>query len=445
MKKRLIALMLVGVLGMTSLVGCGKSDGAGTAEKSLEITFWHSMGGKGGEAINSLTEKFNSSQDNIKVVAEYQGEYDDAINKLKSSALGNSGPDIMQLYDIGTKWMIDSGYAIKMQELIDEEKYDTSKLEQNILDYYTVDGNLYSMPFNSSTPILYYNKDAFKEVGLDTEMAPKSFDEIIDFSNKLVKKNGEIVERYGYSMQIYGWFFEQFLIKQRLDYANEGNGRDGQATTVTFDSNNGGLNIIQGWKDLVDSGVVGNFGRKSDNTTDAFVSGKTAMILGSTASLGDIKTKINGNFEIGTAYFPGVKADDKGGVSVGGGSLWLMDKNDNDKEKAAFEFVKFMVSPESQVEWAKATGYFSITTEAYDLPEMVEHLEKNPEFKTAIDQLRDSKESSGALLGVFPEARASIEENIEKVLNNEITAEQAVENAAKTINSALDKYNKANN
>lgn len=445
MKKRLIALMLVGVLGMTSLVGCGKSDGAGIAEKSLEITFWHSMGGKGGEAINSLTEKFNSSQDNIKVVAEYQGEYDDAINKLKSSALGNSGPDIMQLYDIGTKWMIDSGYAIKMQELIDEEKYDTSKLEQNILDYYTVDGNLYSMPFNSSTPILYYNKDAFKEVGLDTEMAPKSFDEIIDFSNKLVKKNGEIVERYGYSMQIYGWFFEQFLIKQQLDYANEGNGRDGQATTVTFDSNNGGLNIIQGWKDLVDSGVVGNFGRKSDNTTDAFVSGKTAMILGSTASLGDIKTKINGNFEIGTAYFPGVKADDKGGVSVGGGSLWLMDKNDNDKEKAAFEFVKFMVSPESQVEWAKATGYFSITTEAYDLPEMVEHLEKNPEFKTAIDQLRDSKESSGALLGVFPEARASIEENIEKVLNNEITAEQAVENAAKTINSALDKYNKANN
>ena len=120
MKRNLLSL--AGVLGTSLLVGC--SSGNQATGDVTELTFWHSMGGKGGEAIASLVEEFNSSQEGIKVVAEYQGAYDDAINKLKSSALGNSGPDVMQVYDIGTKGMIDSGYAIPMQELIDADGYD---------------------------------------------------------------------------------------------------------------------------------------------------------------------------------------------------------------------------------------------------------------------------------------------------------------------------------
>lgn len=441
MKKKL--LTLTGILGTTLLVGC--SGGNVASDGVTEVTFWHSMGGKGGEAITSLVEEFNRSQSEVKVVAEYQGAYDDAINKLKSSALGSSGPDIMQLYEIGTKWMIDSGYAIPMQELINEDNYDISHLEENILDYYTIDNHLYSMPFNTSTPILYYNKTAFEEVGLDPEVAPTNFDEILEYSEKLVKKSGNTTDRYGYSMQIYGWFFEQFLIKQQLDYANEGNGREGNATKVVFDSNQGALNIIEGWKTLIDSGMVANFGRNGDSVTDAFASGKVAMTVASTASLTDIKSKVNNTFEVGTAYFPAVSTSDQGGVSIGGASLWIMDKGDDDKAKAAFEFIKFMVSPEIQSKWAQSTGYFSVTKDAYELPTMVEHLTNNPEFQTAINQLREANNQSGALLGVFPEARASIEENIEKVLNNEITSQDAVSNISKTINSALEKYNKANN
>ena len=128
MKRKLLSL--AGVLGTTLLVGCGNQSTDGVTE----VTFWHSMGGKGGEAIASLVEEFNNSQENIKVVAEYQGAYDDALNKLKSSALGNSGPDVMQVYDIGTKWMIDSGYALPMQELIDADGYDISSLESAIAD-----------------------------------------------------------------------------------------------------------------------------------------------------------------------------------------------------------------------------------------------------------------------------------------------------------------------
>lgn len=442
MKKRVISITLALLIGGTLLTGCGGNSNKKNSTGKTEITFWHSMGGEGGETLNRLTEEFNNSQDKIKVVTEYQGEYDDAINKLKSSALSNSGPDLMQLYDIGTKWMIDSGYAIAMQDLIDRNKFDTSKLEKNILDYYTVDGKLYSMPFNSSTPILYYNKDAFKEANLDVEITPKNFDEIIEYSKKLVKTSGGKIDRYGYAMQIYGWFFEQFLIKEGLDYIDNENGRKDKGTKVVFDSNNGAIKIMEGWKRLIDSGVVGNFGRKSDNTIDAFAAGKTAMIIASTASLTNIKGKVDGKFELGTGYLPAVNSSDKGGVSIGGASLWAMDKGNQENEDAVFEFVKFLVSKESQAKWAKGTGYFSVTTEAYEIPEMIEHLEKNPEFKTAINQLRENNNKSGSLMGVFPEARAIIESNIEKLINNEITAEQAVENSAKIINEALKKYNK---
>lgn len=439
MRKKLLTLT---VLGTSLLAGCSNKNQA--ANDVTELTFWHSMGGKGGEAITALVHAFNESQDEIRVVAEYQGAYDDAVNKLKSSALGNAGPDIMQLYEIGTKWMIDSEYAIPMQDFIDEEGYDVSHLEENILDYYTIDDKLYSMPFNTSTPILYYNKTAFEEVGLNPEVAPTNFDEILEYSEKLTKKSGNITERYGYAMQIYGWFFEQFLIKQQLDYANEGNGRDNQATAVTFDTNQGALNIINGWKTLVDSGLIANFGRNGDAVTDSFTSGKVAMTIASTASLTDIKSKINDTFELGTAYFPAVSSTDEGGVSIGGASLWIMDKGDDDKAKAAFEFIKFMVSADVQAQWAQATGYFSVNKEAYEIPSMVEYLNNNPEFQTAIDQLREPNNQSGALLGVFPEARAAIEENIEKVLNNELSASEAVLNLTKTINQALEKYNKAN-
>lgn len=449
MKRKLLSVAGAGILATSLLAGCstgnestsGSTDATkSTGGKVTEVTFWHSMGGKGGEAIDALVSEFNTSQSEIKVVAEYQGSYDDSINKLKSAALGNSGPDIMQLYEVGTKWMIDSGYATPMQELIDRDGYDISSLEENILDYYTIDGSLYSMPFNTSTPILYYNKTAFEEVGLDPEVAPKNFDEILEFSEKL-----KTDDRYGYSMQVYGWFFEQFLIKQGLDYANEGNGREGAATAVVFDENGGALNIIDGWKMLIDSGLVANFGRSGDAVIDGFSSGKVAMMIASTSNLSSIKSKVDGSFELGTAYLPAVSATDQGGVSIGGASLWIMDKGNDEKQNAAFEFIKFMVSAESQAKWAAATGYFSVTKDAYEIDSMVQHLEENPQFQTAIDQLRESNNQSGALLGVFPEARASIEENIEKVLNNEIDSASAVSNIAKTINSALEKYNKANN
>ena len=166
-----------------------KTDPSGASGEGQTITFWHSMGGVNGEAIDYLVKKFNEENTkNIKVDAQYQGSYDDAINKLKSAQIGNMGADLVQIYDIGTRFMIDSGWVIPMQDLIDADGWDNSQIEPNIAAYYTVDNKLYSMPFNSSTPILYYNKDMFEKAGI-TEV-PDSLPGIEAVSEDLITKGG---------------------------------------------------------------------------------------------------------------------------------------------------------------------------------------------------------------------------------------------------------------
>jgi len=449
MKKRLTSIILVVLVSTSMLSGCGSKTTATTTSAKAEhvnITFWHGMGGNLGVSLNKLVKDFNASQSNITVTAQFQGDYDAALNKLKSSQLSNSGPDVMQCYDIGTRYMIDSKAIVPVQNFIDKEKYDTSSLEPNLLAYYTVDKKLNSMPFNSSTPILYYNKTAFKAAGLDPNTPPKSLSEVETMAKKLVKKDATgKVTQYGYSMPIYAWFFEQFMIKQGKNYANNGNGRTEAATTVEYNKNGGGLNILNEWKKLVDSGNVGNFGRKTEDTQNAFMAGNTAMYLDSTASLSSVLAGVNGKFEVGTGFLPKVNETDKGGVSIGGASLWIMDKKDTAKQQASWEFLKFMVSAKEQAYWNANTGYFPVNKKAYDLKEVKDNLAKYPQFQTAIDQLHASSPASkGALLGVFPEARAATETNIETMLAGKQTPQEALDNAAKTANSAIGKYNRTN-
>lgn len=202
--------------------------------------------------MDYLVNKFNEENtDGITVEAVYQGEYDDTINKLKSAQIGNMGADLVQIYDIGTRFMIDSGWVIPMQELINADGYDISQIEPNIAAYYTVNNELYSMPFNSSTPILYYNKDMFEKAGI-TEV-PTSLEGILAIGDDLKTKGGA---GEPLALSIYGWYFEQWLCKQGLSYADNGNGRDAAATAVEFDSNGGALNILNAWKALNDADVA---------------------------------------------------------------------------------------------------------------------------------------------------------------------------------------------
>lgn len=473
MRKKGLALLLTVSMIAGILAGCGSTNeasGTETTQESTEkaadaganvesvenaeeitsmdesqlngttITFWHAMGGVNGEALDYLVKKFNDENEyGITVVAEYQGSYDDSINKLKSAQLGNMGADLVQVYDIGTRFMMDSGWVVPMQDLVDADGFDLSVIEPNIAAYYTVGDTLYSMPFNSSTPILYYNKDMFEAAGI-TE-APTSFEEIKEAGDKL-KASGvdEVI-----SLAIYGWFFEQFTCKQGLPYVNNGNGRDSYATAVAFDENGAALNILTAWKDLYDNGYAPNVGRGGDAGLADFSAGKSAMTLGSTASLKQILQDVNGKFEVGTAYFPTVVDGSEGGVSIGGASLWALNNNDDIKKAATWKFVKFLVSAESQAYWNAQTGYFPVTTEAHTEQVFTDNVKEYPQFQTAIDQLHDSApQYAGALISVFPEARAIVETEIENMLNNGVSPEDTVTSLAQQINTSIEEYNELN-
>ena len=467
MKKKIISVILAGTMMMGTLAGCGgnkttetenKTEGkteetqqtAGTEEFSMadasevdgtEISFWHSMGGVNGQAIDTLVKKFNDENEyGITVKAQYQGEYDDSLNKLKSAQIGNMGADLVQVYEIGSRFMIESGWITPMQQMIDEDSYDLSQIEPNLAAYYTIDNQLYSMPFNSSTPIMYYNKEMFEKAGI-TEI-PDSLEGIEAVGEKLLNEGGagQVI-----SLGIYGWFFEQFIGKQGLEYANNGNGRTEAATAVAFDSNGAAANILTAWKSLYDKGYAPNVGKGGDAGLADFSAGKSAITLGSTASLKQILQDVNGKFEVGTAYFPKVKSTDEGGVSIGGASLWALNNNDAKKTRATWEFVKFLISPESQAYWNAQTGYFPVTTAAQEEPVFKENVEKYPQFQTAIDQLHDSSPKYvGALLSVFPEARATVESEIENLLNGNADVKTAVKNMADAINKSIEEYNLVN-
>ncbi len=412
-----------------------------------KVNFWHSMGGDlGGKAIPQMMDDFNKSQNKCFAEGIYQGSYDDGLNKLKAGLLSGDVPSVMQLYDIGTRLMVDLKAITPVQNFIDAEKYDTSDFEQNVLAYYTVDNKLQSMPFNTSNPMLYYNKDAFKAAGLDPAKPPRTFDEVAQYAQKLVVKDSSgKVTQYGVSFAIYGWFFEQFNAVSSGLYADNNNGRDARATKAVFNSPEG-VAVVNWWKKMYDDGVLGNFGRNTTDTRNAFIAGKTAMIVESTATLRSLLDASKGKFELGTGFYPRPNEDafQKSGTIIGGASLWIPNARPQPEQQCAWELVKFLASPKEQAYWHTQSGYYPIRKAAYD-----EQLDKDwraqyPQFQTAIDQLHmapNNRVTQGGLIGVFPQARQTVEVAIESVIGGKASAQDAIDKAAADVTKAIQQYN----
>ncbi len=421
---------------------------AALAEAPVEIVFWHSMGGVNGEGVTAMVNSFNEAYaGKIKVNVEFQGSYDDAINKIKAAGMSSLPADVVQIYDIGSRFMIDSGWAKPIQEFIDASGYDISQIEPNIAAYYTIDGKLYSMPFNSSTPLLYYNKTAFEKAGLDPNTPPKNFDEIVEMAEKLTIKDASgNVTQYGFGMGNYGWFFEQWMNKMGKHYVDNNNGRGAEpATKVVFDENGAAKDILNVWKKLIDDGVITYLNKGNNDAKAAFISGNIAMTLESTAALKSLLSNVGDSFEIGTGFFPNINAADEGGVSIGGGSLWALATGDEAKQNATWEFIQYMISPEQQAFWNAQTGYFPITVATHELDAFKDNMALYPQFGTAIEQLHaTAPQYAGALLSVFPEARALVESYTEKVVGGELSVDDAITQLAAEINRAIEDYNLVN-
>ncbi len=436
MKKTLITLLLAVAL-LASALGA-----AAFAEENVHLVFWHGMSGTNGEIIDYIVRTFNESHPGIEIEAQYQGSYEESINKLKAAMRTGDGPDMIQIYEAGTRFMVDSGFVNPVQNLIDKYSIDVSHLEKHILDYYTVNDQLYSMPLNTSIPVLYYNADMLRAIGFEGK--PQTWDDIIDISIK-VREAG--LADSGIAVSNFAWWFEQVLVQQRYPMVDNDNGRSAAATRCTLMDGDVALKMATKWLDMYKNGYIANIGFNVADNNAYFWAGQTAMAVDSSGGLRNFLTNIGDSFELGVAFFPAVDAESpNGGVTLGGASIYMINNDKGEAyEKAVAEFIRYIITPEIQSYFHVNSGYFPVTTEAYELDEVKQNLEKYPQFQTIVDQLHFSENMGfGAIYGTMVEGRAVYVGYLQQMLLGELTPEEALNKSVEDVNVLIEDYNLAN-
>jgi sn-glycerol 3-phosphate transport system substrate-binding protein len=445
-------------LTLVTAAGCSSAGSAGPAavtaapgesalngKGEVQITFWHEMGGTNGQELTKLINEFNAQhRGKIKVKLSFKTDYDTALAAYKTAS-PQQRPDVLQMYDIGTRYMIDSKTAIPAQEFIDADHYNVSDLQPNISGYYTVDNKLYSMPFNTSMPLLYINQQAFKKAGLDPNKPPTTLAEIMADAKKIKAASGETV-KYPFGASIYGWFFEQWDAVANQDLCDADNGRTGRADKVNLATDTN-VTLLKWWQEMTQQGLAEKL--DSDTTTgdNAFTSGTVAMLPESTGSLGGFTQAsaiAHHPFTVGTGYFPKIAAGDSGGPIIGGASLWVINSGNAARERASWDLEKFLDSTQSQVAWHTTTGYFPVTKAALDDPADKKWVAKNPQFGTAVQQLQHTPlnhATQGCSVGEMPQVRQDVQNAIQAVVLQNQDPRTALTNEQKIIDGVISSYN----
>lgn len=432
--KKFLSLALVLMLALSFMTMAGAEGG------KRKVVFWHCSGGTIGEAIQANVDAFNASQDEIEVEAIFQGGYDDSLIKIKAAVPAGEGPDVFHIYEMATAYLKDVDWVIPFSDMLEQDPFmDINDLNGALRNYYTVDGKFWCLPFNPSSPIMYYNKTAFEAAGI-TEV-PTTFAEIEAIASQLVEQGGV---KYAMGLSIYGWFFEALLVGSGNYYVDNENGRTAAATKIDYDTNGGGAMVMEAWKRLVDEGVCFNYGVDNDSSKAAFMAGDTAITFESTAQLATITN--GSSFEVGAAMLPSVLEERVDRAIVGGGNLWMVKTGDEQRQADTWEFMKFMVSAEPAAKFSMATGYYAANTKAYEVPEYVEYLESNPNAKVALDQLMASELSNltgSVFTGVNAELRQIWQEEMDLYLQGAYSTEEALAAMAERSNASLAAYNAA--
>lgn len=432
-----IAAFALGTLMLAAFAGCstsgsGSSGSASTGDSGkIQIQFWHSMSGNTQEALDEVVAGFNESQDTYEVVATNQGSYDESTGKFFNMANGDGSAHIIQIGEQNLQSMIDSGMVAVVSDLIEKHSFDDSDLLEQEVNFYTVGEDMWAMPFNCSTPVVYYNKTAFAEAGV-TEF-PTTFEGIKEAAQALADSGSNITP---VGMYAYGYALDQMVINMGGYVINNENGRADRATEVAYQDQ---ITAIYNWiKDLQDSGLLLNYGSDGTNTISGFTQQQVGMFIASSASCRNVIDSAT-DFEVGVANLPVPEGTEPEGVYGGGGALCIATGLSEDVETGVMEFCTYATSPEVQATWAVNTGYFPICNGAYDTETLTTAYEEMPQLQVAADQLLNSKVNSitaGPLLSQLPQLRTDLQTALEAVFNGS-DVDSAVAQAIESTNSAI--------
>ncbi len=425
----------------TALLGLATQASAVT-----EIQWWHSMTGALTDRVNDIAAKFNASQSEYKVTAVFKGQYDESMAAAIAAYRAGNPPQIVQVFEVGTATMMAAKGAIKpVYQLMAEsgEKFDPKAFLPAVSGYYSdTQGHLLSMPFNSSTQVMYINKDAFKKAGLDPNNPPKTWPEVGVAAEKL-KASGSAC---GFTTGWQSWVqLESFSAWHNVPFGTKENGFGGLDTRLTF---NGPVQVrhIQNLGDWQKKGTFTYAGRK-DEPLAKFTSGECAIITTSSGSYANIKANAKFDWAVATLpYYADVKGAPQNTI-IGGATLWVLTQKNKDVYKGIAKFFTFLSSPEVQSEWHQKTGYVPITLAAYELTKSQGFYEKNPGTDIAIKELTNkppTANSKGVRFGNFVQIRNIIDEELETVWSGQKTAKQALDDAVKRSDEQVEKFEKAN-
>ena len=427
-KKVLIALVMVVCLLTLPLSAWAKT----------EIMWWHAMAGFLGERVNDITNKFNASQSEYEIKAVFKGGYPETLTAGIAAYRAKTHPQIIQVLEVGTQTMLSSGAIYPVYQLMKDQgiKIDWEDFISVVKTYYSRGGNLYSMPFNSSTPILYYNKTAFEKAGLNPQVPPKTFEDIEKAAKAVVSKG---TAKFGFTVSWPSWtLMENMHTWNDQPFANNNNGIAAMATELKFNGKLGIqiMEILTRWQKERIFTYSGR-GPAGDQPT---INGEAAISLASTALVAAMaKTS---KFDWGTGYLPKLSGYPQGNSSIGGASLWVMKGHNKEQYKGVAKFLEFLGQPEQQAWWHANTGYFPLTRAAIKaLPE--DHFRKNPNLWTAFAQITSGKttpNSLGIRLGNFVAIRDTIEAEMENVFSAKKTPKQGLDDAVKNGNKTLKEF-----
>lgn len=422
--------------------------GATAAHAATEIQWWHAMGGALGEKLNEIAEGFNASQDEYQVVPTYKGNYTETMTAAVAAFRAGEQPHIVQVFEVGTATMMAAEGAIyPVYQLMADAgvEWDPNAFLPAVVGYYTTpEGQMLSMPFNSSTPVLYYNKQAFEAAGLDPEQPPETWDQLVEFA----KKTQEAGYPCGFTTQWQSWVqVENMSAWHNKPLGTLANGFEGLGTELVINHNDITPRHIANMGEWQKSKIFDYGGRRGD-PDPKFFSGECAMFFASSAAYASVKSNVQ-DFEFGIGmlpYYDDVEGAPQNSI-IGGATLWVLQGHPAEEYQGVAEFFNYLSSPEVQADWHQFTGYLPITEAAYQLTKEQGFYEKNPGTETAIKQITlnpPTANSKGLRFGSFVQIRDIINEELEAVWNGSKSAQQALDDAVARGNDLLRRFEDAN-
>lgn len=408
----------------------------------VTIEFWHAMGGKNGEITQAICDRFNASQSEYRVTAVYKGSYPDTMNAGIAAFRAGTPPAILQVYEVGTATMMASKGAIKpVYQLMKEqgERFDPKAYIPTITGYYsTSKGEMLSMPFNSSTAVMYYNKDAFRKAGLNSDNPPRTWPELFDAARKLKAAGLE----YGMTTNWISWIqLENFSAWHNVPFGTKTNGFDGLDTSLVF---NGPLQLKH-FTNLytLSKENVFVYGGRENKANSLFTSGQVPIHFESIGGYGNMKATCKFDFGVAALpYYPDAAGAPQNSI-IGGASLWVMGRKSRDEYRAVAKFFTFISQPEIQAFWHQNTGYLPITNAAYELTKSHGYYIENPGLETAIRQLLNKAPTGNSLgirFGFMPQIREIEDEEWEAILAGRKTVKQGLDDMVRRGNEKLREF-----